>query len=329
MKPRVAPRFFLRLLVPLLMLVVAPLSRAHDWWLEPSLPRAAASEATIGDTIDVVAFVGIAFRGDRVARDPTRIERFVAIDEQGEIAVDGSPGADPMGHCMARLAGTTVVAYVSKPARVFLRASEFEKYLKDEGLERIVELRAVRGQSTRMGLEQYSRCAKTLVRVATAAPAGPATAVPAVAPVGPLPLGDRWVGLPLELLLETRPAAAAGGGGEMSVQLRWHGEPLEGARVVAVPRDEPGRRDGTLGGSMVGDAQVSTALVSDAPIAVTQRTDGAGRVTLRLPRAGFWLVKAVHMVEAPATTRLDWESYWASLTFDLPAAAAPAAVRSE
>jgi hypothetical protein len=37
----------------------------------------------------------------------------------------------------------------------------------------------------------------------------------------------------------------------------------------------------------------------------------------------MWLIKAVHMVEAPAGANAEWASYWASLTFELkdPAAA--------
>jgi uncharacterized GH25 family protein len=48
------------------------------------------------------------------------------------------------------------------------------------------------------------------------------------------------------------------------------------------------------------------------------RTDAKGRVTLKLPRGGFWLVKAVHMEEAPKTSGFEWESWWASLTFEMP-----------
>jgi hypothetical protein len=32
----------------------------------------------------------------------------------------------------------------------------------------------------------------------------------------------------------------------------------------------------------------------------------------------MWLVKAVHMIEAPAGSNADWLSYWASLTFEMP-----------
>ena len=35
-------------------------------------------------------------------------------------------------------------------------------------------------------------------------------------------------------------------------------------------------------------------------------------------RAGVWLVKAVHMAPAPAESGAEWESLWASLTFEVP-----------
>jgi hypothetical protein len=32
---------------------------------------------------------------------------------------------------------------------------------------------------------------------------------------------------------------------------------------------------------------------------------------------GMWLIKAVHMVPAPAGANAEWASFWASLTFEL------------
>ncbi len=49
------------------------------------------------------------------------------------------------------------------------------------------------------------------------------------------------------------------------------------------------------------------------------RTDVHGRVRLPLGGAGVWMVKAVHMIPAPPGSGADWESFWASLTFALPA----------
>ena len=74
----------------------------------------------------------------------------------------------------------------------------------------------------------------------------------------------------------------------MPIRLLYQGRPLEGALVVAVPQDTRTPRQA--------------------------RTDRDGRVTLSL-YDGVWLIKAVHMVPAPAGSGADWESLWASLTF--------------
>jgi uncharacterized GH25 family protein len=103
---------------------------------------------------------------------------------------------------------------------------------------------------------------------------------------------DRVLGLPLELVPEASPYSLAGGG-SLPVRLLHEGKPLEGALVVALRRDEPARK-------------------------ISARTDAGGRVMLSLDLPGIWLVKAVHMVPAPEETGADWESFWASLTFEIP-----------
>ncbi|MEO7270739.1 MAG: hypothetical protein ABIX28_00630, partial [Vicinamibacterales bacterium] len=50
---------------------------------------------------------------------------------------------------------------------------------------------------------------------------------------------------------------------------------------------------------------------------VAARTDKAGHVTLKLTQPGPWLIKAVHMIPAPAGSDSQWASFWASLTFEL------------
>ncbi len=111
---------------------------------------------------------------------------------------------------------------------------------------------------------------------------------------GPVGGEDRALGFTLELLAEQDPYALRAGS-ELPVRLLFEGKPLEGALVVAIPHGEPRE-------------------------SLSQRTDRSGRVRLRLPREGAWLVKAVHMVPAPADSGADWRSLWASLTFEMPAA---------
>jgi uncharacterized GH25 family protein len=102
---------------------------------------------------------------------------------------------------------------------------------------------------------------------------------------------DQVLGQRLELVPEANPYTLAGGG-ELPVRLLYEGKPLAGALVVALQKDRP-------------EAKVSA------------RSDAKGHVRLKLDRPGFWLVKAVHMVPAPRDADADWESFWASLTFQV------------
>ena len=77
--------------------------------------------------------------------------------------------------------------------------------------------------------------------------------------------------------------------------LLFRGKPIANVLVVALNKDET----------------------------VRGRTDKKGRVALRLTRPGMWLIKAVHMEPAPADSGVDWESWWASITFDLTAETPP------
>jgi uncharacterized GH25 family protein len=104
---------------------------------------------------------------------------------------------------------------------------------------------------------------------------------------------DRMMGLTLELVAEADPASLAAGQ-ELPVRLTHLGRPLGGVRVVAVNQRNPWDR-------------------------LTAMSDADGRVRFKLPEGGVWMVRAVHMVAAPAGTQADWVSYWASLTFDAAA----------
>lgn len=111
--------------------------------------------------------------------------------------------------------------------------------------------------------------------------------VPGVDPKSaPAPLGFT-----LELQPRRNPYALRAGDA-LPLSLTFHGKPIANVLVVALRKDAPEK-------------------------SVHARTDAAGRVSLRLDGAGFWLIKAVHMEAAPPDAGVDWESWWASMTFDL------------
>lgn len=100
---------------------------------------------------------------------------------------------------------------------------------------------------------------------------------------------DRVLGFRIELIAEKSPYA---GGGPIPFRLLYENRPLVGALVVAFNKTSP-------------------------LVKLKARTDQEGRVTFDIKRRGTWLVTAVHMIPAPSGTDAQWESTWASLSFEL------------
>jgi hypothetical protein len=104
---------------------------------------------------------------------------------------------------------------------------------------------------------------------------------------------DRALGLRLELVAEKNPYACDHGN-VIPVRLLYEGKPLAGALIVAFNKAAPADK-------------------------LRLRSDADGRVQLRLSRTGVWLVTAVHLLPAARFAPAEWESLWASLSFELPA----------
>jgi uncharacterized GH25 family protein len=257
--------------VLLTSLLLAASASAHDFWIEPSTFRPAA-----GSAVTASLRVGQQVHGDPVPRMPPLVERFVLRGAAGESPVIGRPGSDPAGIARINEGGLHWLGYQSNAYPVTLDGAKFESYLKDEGLERVVALRAKKGQSAVPGRERFYRCAKALLETPGAATKG---------------VFDAPLGFTLELVPRRNPYTMKQGG-ELPLSLTFRGKPIAGILVVAMNKEHPEQ-------------------------AVRARTDAKGRVALRLAQPGFWLVKAVHMDAAPADSGVDWESWWASLTFDV------------
>lgn len=106
----------------------------------------------------------------------------------------------------------------------------------------------------------------------------------------PADQGDLLLGFPLELVAEKNPYRGERG---MPVRLVYQGKPLEGALVVAFNRQTPLDK-------------------------LKLHTDKDGRAVFQLNKPGVWLITSVHMIPTSLLSRGDWESFWASLTFELP-----------
>jgi hypothetical protein len=112
----------------------------------------------------------------------------------------------------------------------------------------------------------------------------------------PSPAVTQPVGLEYEIVPDQDPTVHAGA---FRGHALYEGRPLQGALVVAI-------------------------LKSDPSVRMAARTGGQGSFAFALPRSGVWLIKSVHMVRAWFFSAADWESLWASLTFESPEASASA-----
>lgn len=250
------------------LLLAAGGLHAHDFWIEPSTFRPAP-----GSTAAVGLRVGQNFVGDPVPRFSRSIEQFSIRQGGSEQPINGLENIDPAGWLRADGRSTAVIVYRSTGSFVELPAEKFEDYLRQEGLERIIDTRAKRGQRDKPGRERFYRYAKALLTGQQ----------PSAAVTQPL-------GLLYEIVPDDDPTARLA--------------PFRG-RVL-------------YGGKPLGDALVVAMLHSDPSVRLTVRSDAQGAFSFVLPHAGVWLIKSVHMVKASFFSDADWESLWASLTFETP-----------
>ena len=243
---------------------------AHDMWIEP-----ATFAPDVGQVVSLRLRVGQDLLGDPLRLDPSLVNQFVVRDADGLRPVVRRDGGDPAGLLRVASPGLLVIGYRSNPSAIEMAADKFNQYVKEEGLEAVLAMRASRNETGTAAHELFSRCAKSLVFSGT----------PAEAP------GDRPLGFTVELVAERNPYAVAPGQ-DLPVRLIYENRPLAGALVVAMNRLNPAEK-------------------------LSARTDKDGRVRFKVRPGGMWLIKAVHMVPAPAGAQAEWTSFWASLTFEL------------
>ncbi|QKG57151.1 DUF4198 domain-containing protein [Hymenobacter sp. BRD128] len=286
----------MRKILPLLLLATAALAR--EVWLAPASYRVA-----VGTAVPVRLLVGDTFAGQAWPRPTRRVAQFVRYGPGGAAdSTDLRPAllADSLAPALRCPApGTHVVALTSWLAFSELPAEQFTAYLREAGLGNALRQRQEAGEAaTKPGREAYRRCAKALVLASQP----PAARLPAAT-------GDtafrRVLGLPLELVPEQNPYRLRPGAG-LTVRVLSQGQPVPGALVQVWQASPPTAKP------------TATLPVTH----FTTHTNAQGRVLLRLPGAGPYLLATVRMENAPPAlaARADWLSTWATLTFGGPGA---------
>jgi uncharacterized GH25 family protein len=276
-----------RLWIVVIIATVAAAAEAHDFWL-----AANPWHARPGATVSVTANVGDRFPKPTSLTAPDRIASVALVGPEGKTTL--APSFSPQEQSLAfdvRLPerpATYIVVLTIEPRFIEIKSADFTSYLTHEGLDRVVEERRRLGETETPGREQYSRYSKVLI----AAGEGASEHV------------TKPVGLPAELV-PLRDPTLMRRGDSLALQLLADEKPVTGALVGAIYASSTGAPD-------------------DWPLKA--RTDSQGRVEFKLDQPGPWLIRSVHMVRRRGSGhgKYDWESFWASLSFDLaPGTRAP------
>ena len=124
---------------------------AHDFWIEPSTYRPAASSmvtATLRVGEDFTA-------GEALTRRSDLIQSFVVRDAAGERPVPGFEGRNPAGLVRIDRDGAAVIGYLSRPYAHQISRAKFEQFLREEGIQ------GAKPKGDGEQREQFSRFAKT------------------------------------------------------------------------------------------------------------------------------------------------------------------------
>ena len=234
-----------------------------------------------GEQAKIAVHVDDYFPGKSVAWNPDRVQRLEHWYSGSKSVLLPRPFVQDSSGILIEMKepGTHLVAVDWSARFIEIEPKKFAQYLKSEGLDHVLKLRAERNEQGKPGRERYSRYLKTLV----AAGKGEEESVKSI------------VGQSMELVPLDNPYLKKRGE-SVRFRLLFRGEPLEDALVSAT----------YAGATKKADTYAQSA-----------RTDRNGIVTFRLTNTGAWLVRTVHMLPTTGLREADWESWWASVTFDV------------
>jgi hypothetical protein len=175
-------------------------------------------------------------------------------------------------------AGTYVVGASLYPRQITLKAAEFNAYLADDGIPDVLAARKKNNEVAKDATERYSKHIKALIQV------------------GNVRSGDfsAVMDYPAELIPLDNPYSLSHGA-SLRVRALVDGKAVANQMVVAGGRSPSGAR--------LREQRV--------------RTNSAGVARIQLSGRGQWYVKFIRMVAFTGPERIDYESKWATLTFQM------------
>ncbi len=174
--------------------------------------------------------------------------------------------------------GTYVIGASLKPREITLKSTDFNQYLSDDGIPDVLAIRKKKGELGKDATERYSKHIKAILQVGNKRDGDYSTIL----------------GYPAELIPLDNPYSVKSGG-SMRVRSMVDGKPAANLLIVSGGR--------TPSGGRFPERRV--------------RSDASGVARIPLPKRGQWYVKFIHMVPFAGVGKVDYESKWATLTFEV------------
>jgi uncharacterized GH25 family protein len=195
-----------KIFATLVLFLALSLAYAHEFWLQPRKFKFAK-----GETMVVDFMVGENFAGEYWDLKKHRVVKLDHLASETSTNLIGSVQAGEGKNLSVTFQqdGTQLLVMQSNNAFIKLDPEKFNAYLKEDGLDEVLEHRTNNGTLADTARENYARCAKLLVQV-----------------------GDRTddayrkvAGLPLEIVPLSNPYALKMGD-EISFRILFNGKPL-------------------------------------------------------------------------------------------------------
>ncbi len=215
-----------------------------------------------------------------VTRD--RLRDLSVVSPAGRTRVDtslwSSTGDTSLFGLRTSSSGTYVVGASLLPREITLTGKEFNTYLKDDGVPEVLRARTAAGELGKAATERYSKHVKAIVQAGNERTGDFSTV-----------LGYPAELVPLDNPYTLRPRSV------LRVRAMVDGKAVPNQLVM-------------VGGRFRNEGRFQARSV---------RTDATGVARVPLTNAGQYYVKFINMVPYAGTEKIDYESKWATLTFEI------------
>jgi len=262
-----------------LVSVLSVIVFAHEFWLYPQ-----KFFYTIREVANIRFHVGENFTGENWMGGNDKIQQLLHYSPSGNIADLSSRLSANKGDSVQlplQEEGTHMIIFHSNNSFINLEAEKFNSYLKEDGLDNTALYRKAHNEDQINGKEYYQRSVKTILQVSGK-------------------LTDECTkptSLPLDIIPEENPysipvLSSKADAKKVKFQVLFNGAPLANALVKVWYHTSKNH------------VTIDSARTNKKGWAITER------------HSGPYLVSCVHMERNDADSIADWQSYWASLSFE-------------